>query len=45
MSKQFDKEVIKNLLSELSEERKIFCSEADFQLELARYIRDYLKKK
>lgn len=42
MNKVFNKDVIKDVLNNLSQERPIFCSEADFQLELCRYIRNYL---
>lgn len=44
MSKELGKDVIKSILNDLSKERPVFCSEADFQLELCRYIRNYFEK-
>lgn len=44
MQKDLQKKDIIHILKELSIDRPIFCSEADFQLELAYRIKNYLKR-
>lgn len=44
MKKVFDKKTIVKILEDLSDKRPVFCSEADFQFELAYFIKNYLIK-
>ena len=41
----FNKNKVGKILEKLSKNRPIFCSEADFQLELINCIKDYLVRK
>lgn len=45
MNQELDQLTMIKILEELKEKRPVFCSEADFQFELAGTIRDYLKEK